>query len=51
MKQLTLPNLRKMFIPDPGKFIFDCDLEQADAQVVAWEADDDEQRRGNEQLA
>jgi DNA polymerase I-like protein with 3'-5' exonuclease and polymerase domains len=42
MKQLRLPNLRKIFIPDPGKLLFDCDLEQADAQVVAWEADDDE---------
>jgi DNA polymerase I-like protein with 3'-5' exonuclease and polymerase domains len=42
MKQLKLPNLRTIFIPDPGKLIFDCDLEQADAQVVAWEADDDE---------
>jgi len=42
MKQLKLPNLRKTFIPDTGKLIFDCDLEQADAQVVAWEADDDD---------
>ena len=40
MKKLILPNLREMFIPDPGYTIFDCDLEQADAQVVAWEADD-----------
>ena len=39
---MKLPNLRKQFIPDPGKLICDCDLEQADAQVVAWEADDDE---------
>lgn len=42
MKQLTLPNLRTTFTPDPGYTLFDCDLEQADAQVVAWEADDDE---------
>lgn len=42
MKQLKLPNLRTMFTPDPGKVMFDCDLQQADAQVVAWEADDDE---------
>jgi DNA polymerase I-like protein with 3'-5' exonuclease and polymerase domains len=40
MNQLILPNLREMFIPDPGYTLFDCDLEQADAQVVAWEADD-----------
>lgn len=39
---MKLPNIRKNFIPDPGFTIFDCDLEQADAQVVAWEANDDE---------
>lgn len=36
------PNLRKMFIPDPGFFLFDVDLAGADAQVVAWEAEDDD---------
>lgn len=39
---LTLPNVRKMFIPDPGMMMGDFDLAQADAQVVAWEANDDE---------
>lgn len=34
------PNVRKWFIPDPGYTMFDVDLQQADAQVVAWEADD-----------
>lgn len=29
-----------MFIPDRGKVIVDADLSGADAQVVAWEADD-----------
>lgn len=29
-----------MFIPDPGKVIVDADLAGADAQVVAWEAND-----------
>ena len=29
-----------MFVPDPGKVIIDADLSGADAQVVAWEADD-----------
>ncbi len=38
---IELPNLRKMFIPDPGYTIIDADLEKADAQVVAWEANDD----------
>jgi DNA polymerase-1 len=37
-----LPNIRKLFIPDPGYVIIDADLEKADAQVVAWEADDKE---------
>lgn len=35
-----LPNIRRMFIPDPGMVIVDADLAGADAQVVAWEADD-----------
>lgn len=35
-----MPNIRKMFIPDPGYTIFDCDLAGADAQVVAYEAED-----------
>ncbi len=39
---MNLPNIRKLFIPDPGKVIFDVDLSGADAQVVAWEADDDD---------
>ena len=39
-KTTTLPNIRKMFIPDPGYTIFDVDLAGADAQVVAYEAED-----------
>lgn len=38
--EFRLPNIRKMFIPDRGKVIVDADLAGADAQVVAWEADD-----------
>lgn len=37
-----LPNLRSTIVPDPGYTIFNCDLERADLQVVAWEADDSE---------
>ena len=40
-KTVTLPNTRKMFLPDPGKMLIDVDLERADAQVVAWEAGDE----------
>jgi len=36
------PNIRKMFIPDLGHIIWDIDLDRADAQVVAWEANDDD---------
>lgn len=39
---LTLPNVRKLFIPDPGFTFFDMDLDRADLQVVVWEADDPE---------
>ena len=37
---LALPNVKKLFLPDPGYIIVDCDLAQADAQVVAWECND-----------
>lgn len=36
----TLPNIRSMYIPDPGFTFFDMDLDRADLQVVVWEADD-----------
>ena len=35
-----MPNIRKLYVPDPGYEIFDIDFSGADAQVVAWEADD-----------
>ncbi len=35
---LQLPNVRKLFIPDPGKTFFDIDLSSADLRIVAWEA-------------
>ena len=34
------PNMREAFIPDPGYEIAEFDLSGADAQVVAWEAND-----------
>ncbi len=36
---LFRPNLKTMFIPSPGFAIADHDLAQADARIVAWEAD------------
>lgn len=36
--QFTLPNIRKMFCPDPGYAIGSWDLDRADLQVVAWRA-------------
>ena len=37
-KTVALPNIRKLFEPDPGYVLLDCDLDQADARVVAWDA-------------
>lgn len=37
-----LPNILRLFIPDPGHIIADADLDRADLQVVVWEADDQE---------
>lgn len=37
---VRLPNVRKMFVPDPGYVICDADLSGADAQIVAWEANE-----------
>lgn len=42
MSDLILPNIRKLYIPDPGYDIYDADLAGADAQVVAWEANDND---------
>lgn len=36
------PDVRKSFIPDPGKYFWNADLDRADLQVVVWEADDAE---------
>lgn len=38
---LSLPNIRKLFVPDVGYTFFDMDLDRADLQVVVWEAGDD----------
>lgn len=38
--EFVLPDIRKLFIPDPGFRFFDVDLDRADLQVVVWEADD-----------
>lgn len=40
-KTIALPNVKRIFEADPGYFICDSDLAQADAQVVAWEAGDE----------
>jgi DNA polymerase I len=37
---VVLPNIRKLFVPDPGYILIDCDLAGAEAQVVAAEAND-----------
>lgn len=40
--EFPLPNLRKLFIPDQGFILGEFDLPQADARVVAWEAEDED---------
>lgn len=35
---LELPNVRSLFVPDPGHTFFDIDLDSADLRVVTWEA-------------
>jgi len=41
---LVLPNIRKIFIPDPGFTFFDTDLSKADLRIVAWEAEENEMK-------
>lgn len=41
----NLPNVKKLFIPDPGYLIADVDLDRADLQIVVWEADDTDLKR------
>jgi uracil-DNA glycosylase family 4 len=36
---LNLPNVKSLFIPDPGKTFFDIDLDSADLRIVTWESD------------
>jgi DNA polymerase-1 len=37
---LQLPNIRKLFLPDPGMEMFDMDLSSADLRIVVWESDE-----------
>ena len=39
-----MPNVRKMFVPDPGKEFFDIDLDSADLRIVVAESDCGEMR-------
>lgn len=41
---LELPNVRELFIPDPGMTFFDIDLSSADLRIVTWEADEPEMK-------
>lgn len=36
---MALPNIRRLYIPDPGHTIWDMDLDSADLRIVAWESD------------
>ena len=39
---MLLPNVRKIFVPDDGYTMVSSDLKGAEAQVVAWEAGDED---------
>jgi len=41
----SLPNVRKLFIPDPGMTMFDIDLSSADLRIVVAESDENELRQ------
>lgn len=41
---LELPNVRELFLPDPGHLFFDIDLSSADLRIVTWEADEPEMK-------
>lgn len=41
---LELPNVRSLFVPDPGYTFFDIDLSSADLRIVVWEADEPEMK-------
>lgn len=40
-----IPNIRRLMIPNPGYIMIDMDLDRADAQVVAYEANDTDLKR------
>lgn len=42
---LELPNIRELFIPDPGYTFFDIDLSSADLRIVVWESGEEEMKR------
>lgn len=35
---IRLPNIRKVFVPDPNRTIFDLDGDSADLRIVTWES-------------
>jgi DNA polymerase I-like protein with 3'-5' exonuclease and polymerase domains/uracil-DNA glycosylase len=35
---LDLPNVRELYVPDPGMTYFDIDLDSADLRIVTWES-------------
>ncbi len=43
--ELDLPNIRSLYIPDPGNTFFDIDLSSADLRIVVWESDETEMKR------
>lgn len=44
-ERFKFPNVRRLYLPDPGMEFWDGDLDRADMQVVAWEADEPELKK------
>lgn len=42
---LDLPNVRTLFIPDPGHTFFDIDLSSADLRIVTWESGEEDMKQ------
>ena len=44
-KDLEVPDVRSLYVPDEGFTFWNLDLDRADLQVVVWESGDDELKR------
>lgn len=45
LPDFPLPNIRRLYVPDPGFTFFDLDLDRADLHVFVWEIGDEDYRK------